>query len=386
MLPPGQQPNDYVMTIVGRLIDSDDMVSTPVTITAIVTPGSSSDIYDRMENVTQNIDRGRDIGSQISTMAQTLNSMDNDEESQEVRRRVRQQLLSELEVASTSIQTLVSDAQELDGESRSTSARTLSNLAKGDDSDDETDTTLVSVADSLIADSDDLDAESLIDSISSIAKRSSFRQVCGQIPFEAAGSALGIKSAKLWTEDITEEIEGVQGEAVVFPENLSDDECLGYHSISMSDDYRGRSVSATGTFTLSLTSSTDVDLEVAGLDDPIVISLGEAQEHGKGETVVCKFWDTDVLEWSTEGVETVYKDGEVLCKTTHLTTFTGILSTKSRLWILFVVVGGLAVFAGFTIHLGAGYLWRKNSANSSSSSGSTTIEVTDSRNVPGSVV
>ncbi|KAL0248417.1 hypothetical protein GEMRC1_003653 [Eukaryota sp. GEM-RC1] len=412
MLPPGQQSNDHQVTIVGRLIDPHGVVSDPVTITATVTPpvANTEKVYEHMEEVSNNIDRDEDVGSQISTVAETLNSMDRDDGSEEVRRRVRQQLATELEgasaaakdsesVSSTSraLQSVVNDGKELDQDSRSSSGRTLSTLAQSDHSDEESDVVLVSVADSLIADSDDEVSETVVDSVDSIARRSTSRLVCGQAPFEAAGKSLGIKSAKHWNEDLTDGLTGIRGEDARLPVNFVEDDCLGYRSVSVSNDHRSRGVSATGSFSLSVTSATDNDLEVAELEDPIVISLGKAEEHGDDETVECKYWNRDEKRWSTEGVETVYDNGEVVCKTSHLTTFAGIVSkipdgpkpdpsSGSSIWILFVVIAVIAIggAVGFV-------LWRKKATRTPTSMTSNPfagqrIEMSGPRNVPGNVV
>ena len=43
-------------------------------------------------------------------------------------------------------------------------------------------------------------------------------------------------------------------------------------------------------------------------------------------SIDCNFWSDELGAWSSEGVSSTVRDGSVVCSTTHLTTFGGIIS------------------------------------------------------------
>ncbi|KAL0229041.1 hypothetical protein GEMRC1_013661 [Eukaryota sp. GEM-RC1] len=375
LLPPGQKSNNYELILVGRLIDSHDVVSDPVTSTVTVVPLSAhtNEVLDRVSNSAKNLRREEDLAPQIGVIADTLNSVDRDDVDKIVREEVRNSLASELEAhtedsdadlesvssSTQALQSVVSDGKELNESGKKSSGKALSNLAQNQHSNDDTDDVLMKVANTLVDDSSEELADEILASVNSIAEKTASRRVCGETPFQTSGSSVSITSGKSWREDLEHGISGAKKEKVQVSSDLDDHDCIGYRAVSLSNDHRTNEMAATGSFGVTLTSVDDDVIVAANLTDPITLDLIQSKMIEDNETIVCKYWDTVNKEWSIDGVETELEESKVICRTIHLTTFSGIIEAKpfveapedGSIWWIFVVllivvflIGGLYTY------------------------------------------
>ena len=64
-----------------------------------------------------------------------------------------------------------------------------------------------------------------------------------------------------------------------------------------------------------------------------VYMQGRDSSSGANKNIVCGFWDTNLLRWSTEGCHTYTSDTEpqVVCSCNHLTDFSVLLVSDTRM-------------------------------------------------------
>ena len=66
-------------------------------------------------------------------------------------------------------------------------------------------------------------------------------------------------------------------------------------------------------------------------------------------SIDCNFWSNELGAWSSEGVSSSMRDGSVLCSTSHLTTFGGIISMPTSVEELLKALASEFTFNTFSL-------------------------------------
>eukprot|EP00441_Pelagodinium_beii_P031997 CAMPEP_0197629440 /NCGR_PEP_ID=MMETSP1338-20131121/7286_1 /TAXON_ID=43686 ORGANISM="Pelagodinium beii, Strain RCC1491" /NCGR_SAMPLE_ID=MMETSP1338 /ASSEMBLY_ACC=CAM_ASM_000754 /LENGTH=957 /DNA_ID=CAMNT_0043200479 /DNA_START=39 /DNA_END=2912 /DNA_ORIENTATION=+ len=81
-----------------------------------------------------------------------------------------------------------------------------------------------------------------------------------------------------------------------------------------------------GMMSVDMADMSGNSLKIEGLTTPMRLRLAV----NSSSEITCKYWDEELMDWSTEGVTTEQEDGFLVCSTTHLSFFAGILTGMAK--------------------------------------------------------